>query len=446
MATFARLPPTGIRVIVVGAGFGGLTAAIECDRKGHSVVVLEKFPELKPLGDIISFAANSGHIFQQWEGVPEALDPINHKSDGLVLMDWEGNFITKQTWEKEESYGKKFNGHRGQIHHTVFQHAKARGIDIRLGQRVEDYFETDNEAGVIVNGERMVGDVVVAAEGVRSRGRKIILGHEDPPEPSGYAVYRAWFPSDELAKNERTKDLVVNGDTHSGWIGPDVHFLVASIKNGTEVSWVLTHRDEADIRESWQFPGKVEDVLKCLEGWDPTTHDIVKATPADRLFDYKLMFRNPLPTFISPKARIVLIGDAAHPFLPTSIQGASQSMEDGAVLAVCLEKAGKSKVTEGVRAFEKIRYERVHRAQQLGVTTREQWHKADWEKIRKDPNSLHIKREPWLLDFDAETDAYARYDDVVREFGRNSDKVDTPTFDKPPDLANLVQQEVDQLA
>ena len=97
---------------MVGAGFGGLTAAIECHRKGHSVIVLEKFSELKSLGDIISFAANSGHIFERWEGVPEALDPINHKSDGITFMDWKGNFITRQTWEKEAGYGKKYNCHR----------------------------------------------------------------------------------------------------------------------------------------------------------------------------------------------------------------------------------------------------------------------------------------------------------------------------------------------
>jgi 2-polyprenyl-6-methoxyphenol hydroxylase-like FAD-dependent oxidoreductase len=72
----------------------------------------------------------------------------------------------------------------------------------------------------------------------------------------------------------------------------------------------------------------------------------------------------------------------AHPFLPTSIQGASQSMEDGVALAITLERSGKGKVQQAVRAYEAIRYERVHRAQMTGVSTREQWHKADWEKIR----------------------------------------------------------------
>ena len=326
------------------------------------------------------------------------------------------------------SYGKNFNGHRGEIHHVIFQHAVDRGIDIRLGQNVTDYFEADAEAGVTISSSdgsttKLTADCVFAAEGVCSPGRKIVLGYIDAPKPSGYAIYRAWFSSDALATNPRTSHLVVKGGTHCGWIGPDVHFLTTSIKDGKDFSWVLTHKDKADIDESWSFPGRVEDVLKYLEGWDPVAHDIVKATPADKLVDYKLVYRDPLPTFISPKARIALIGDAAHPFLPTSIQGASQAMEDGVTLAVCLEKcaafAFDSKQSPDVqlalRTYEKIRYQRVTCAQDTGVSTREQWHKADWDKIRANPQSLHLKRESWLLDFDAETHAYDIYDDVAAE-------------------------------
>ena len=61
---YARLPLSGTKITIVGAGFGGLTAAIECHRKGHSVVLLEKFPKLKPLGGIISFSSNSGQSFR----------------------------------------------------------------------------------------------------------------------------------------------------------------------------------------------------------------------------------------------------------------------------------------------------------------------------------------------------------------------------------------------
>jgi 2-polyprenyl-6-methoxyphenol hydroxylase-like FAD-dependent oxidoreductase len=242
---------TGVRVIIVGAGFAGLTAAIECNRKGHTPIVLEKFPELKILGDIISFGPNSGRIFRRWPGVEERLDPINHKSPGLHYKSYLGEDLFTQTWEKEESFGKKFNGNRGQIHEIVFNYAVERGIDIRLGQSITDYFESDTEAGVISNSERIVGDVVLAADGVRSKGRKIVLGYDDKPKSSGYAIYRAWFGSENLAKNPLTADLVNNGDTHSAWLGPDIHFLSASIKDGKEFSWVCTHKVRLQPSLKW---------------------------------------------------------------------------------------------------------------------------------------------------------------------------------------------------
>jgi hypothetical protein len=79
--------------------------------QGHSVLLLEKLPKLKPLGDIISFSSNLGRIFQRWEGIEEELDPVSHKSDGIDFTDWHRTFITRQTWEKEASYGKRINGH-----------------------------------------------------------------------------------------------------------------------------------------------------------------------------------------------------------------------------------------------------------------------------------------------------------------------------------------------
>lgn len=416
MSQFPRLPPSGIKVIVVGAGFAGLTAAIECDRKGHEVVLFEKVSELKPLGDIISFGQNAGRIFAKWPGVMEQFEPIIHKSNALTYHNWEGKVATTQSFVDEKNWGRRVNGHRGELHHTLYRHAVDRGIDVRLGQNVTDYFEDDREAGIVSNGEKFTADVVLAAEGVKSRGRKIVLGFEDQPQPSGYAVYRAWFSTEKLKHNPITQHLV-QGDSHNGWIGQDIHFLAAAIKDGEEMSWVCTHKDEAGIEESWQYPGKVEDVLKVLEGWAPEVIELVKATPEDRLFDYKLVFRDPLPTFVSPKSRIALIGDAAHPFLPTSIQGASQAMEDGVTLAACLDVAGKEKVTEGMQVYEKIRYDRVHKIQATGVTTRDKWHKADWDLIWQDPTLLHLKREEWILGFDTEANAYSEYEKVRDSLG-----------------------------
>lgn len=425
---FPRRPPSGIKVIVVGAGFAGLAAAIECDRKGHSVTLFDKvdnIEEITRIGDIISFDPNGSVAFERWPGVVDQMEAIARQTKHIDLYHHQGKFVTRQDFSHEKAWGRRINGHRGQLHNIIYRHAVDRGIDIRLGKRIEDYFEQDSppQAGVVVNGERIAADVVIAAEGVRSRGRKIVLGFDENPKSSGYAVYRAWFPADRVRNNPVIKHLVENGDTHQGFIGPDIHFLASTIKNGTEVNWVFTHIDDGNIEESWQFPGKPEEALKYLEGWCDVVHELVKATPDGRLIDHKLVYRDPLPTFISPKRRIALIGDSAHPFLPTSIQGASQSIEDGVVLATCLELSGRQNIPRALKAYEKLRYARVHRAQANGPKMRERWHKADWNEVWKKPEMIHLIRETWLLNFDAEKDAYDRFSSVLEELERDEQQI-----------------------
>ncbi len=163
-----------------------------------------------------------------------------------------------------------------------------------------------------------------------------------------------------MIRDPLTKEFCENGDTFNGWIGPDVHFLFSTIKNGSDCCWVLTHRDEHDIDESWSFPGKLEEVYEVLKDWDPVCKAIVEKTPS--LVDWKLVYRDPLPTWTSKHARIMLLGDAAHPFLPTSAQGATQAMEDGVTLAVCLRRAGKEHVQAALKTHQEIRYGRLSKS------------------------------------------------------------------------------------
>ncbi|KAJ5668922.1 hypothetical protein N7462_009992 [Penicillium macrosclerotiorum] len=410
--------PTGIKVVVVGAGFGGLTAAIECHRQGHTVEIYESFPELKSLGDIISFGPNAGRIYRRWSNgkVADRLKPlsINLENHGFKIHKWTGELVHTQHAHQHDPDAPVFNGHRGELHTIVFNYAKNElGIPIYLGQRVTQYFEDENQAGIILEDEsKVTADVIIGADGVRSKARELVLGYFDKPKSSGYAVFRAWFSNVDMVKDPRTKHFCENGDTFNGWIGPDVHFLFSTIKNGQDCCWVLTHKDEADIEESWSFPGKLEDVYKVIEGWDPICKAIVEKTPS--IVDWKLVYRDPLPRWVSEHGRIALLGDSAHPFLPTSAQGATQAMEDGVVLAVCLKRGGKANIPDAVRAYQDIRYERVRAVQKTGETTRDMWHKADWEKVAKDPKSIQLPREDWIFHFDAEKDAEETFDKVFQ--------------------------------
>lgn len=99
----------------------------------------------------------------------------------------------------------------------------------------------------------------------------------------------------------------------------------------------------------------MEDAIKVVEDWDPRVAAIIRHTPKEQLIDHKLLWRDPLPRWVSARGRILLIGDAAHTFLPTSIQGVGQAIEDAATAAICLELAGKARVPLALRTSEKMR-------------------------------------------------------------------------------------------
>ncbi|KAI5272526.1 putative MAK1-like monooxygenase [Aureobasidium subglaciale] len=421
---------TGIKVVIVGAGsettesspyatgFGGLTAAIECHRQGHDVSVYESFKELKVLGDIISFGSNAGRIFRRWhcksgERVSDRLRPlsIDLTNHGFNIYKWTGEFVINQPSPKADPEAPVFNGHRGELHTIVFEYARDElGIPIYLGKRTQEYFEDETQAGIVLeDGEKVMplvyADVVIGSDGVRSKARQLVLGYDDRPKPSGYAVFRAWFPNTDMMADVRTRKFCENGDTFQGWIGPDVHFLFSTIKGGKDCCWVMTHKDDNDIEESWSLPGKMEDVYKVIDGWDPLCKAIVEKTPSCESVDWKLVYRDPLPRWVSDHGRTCLLGDSAHPFLPTSAQGATQALEDGVTLAYCLKVAGKSQIPAALRAFQDIRYERVKAVQKTGETTRDMWHKADWDRVKDDPKSVQMPREDWILGHDAEAHA-----------------------------------------
>jgi len=154
--------PTGIKVIIVGAGFGGLTTAIECRRRGHDVVVYENFPELKPLGDSITFGSNGGRIVHRWDGgkllARLRARCIDLSEYGFRIHKYDtGELAYHQRRPPPDPEAPMFNGHRGELHELVFAYARDEcGVDIYLDHFVEDYFEDPDRAGVILEGGERV--------------------------------------------------------------------------------------------------------------------------------------------------------------------------------------------------------------------------------------------------------------------------------------------------
>lgn len=231
-------------------------------------------------------------------------------------------------------------------------------IPIFYGKRVVDVFENEHEAGIILEESniRVTADCVLACDGVHSKARGSITGWQDRPYPTGYAAYRAWYDANLVRDNPKLQFLFDGDyDKMEVFIGPNMHAIYGTCSQQKLITWTITHKDIMDVKESWTQPGKVEDALNYIKGWDDSLHEVIKFTPPNQIFDHKLAWRDPLPEWTSKYNRMIVLGDAAHPFLPTSGQGAGQAIEDCATVAICLELAGKNRVPLGLQVCERLR-------------------------------------------------------------------------------------------
>ena len=206
-------------------------------------------------------------------------------------------------------------------------------------------FNEDKPSIVLASGEEIATDIIVGADGIKSRARELVLGFKDHPRSSGYSCFRAYFPGSHLANTPLCAEFVKE-DCVNIWIGDDTHVVQNTLRGGEEFNWILTRKisEEKDmgITESWFQEGDLEEVWRCIDGLDERIGAAIRRTPG--CLDWKICYREPLPTWVSRSHRIVLLGDSCHPHLPTSAQGASQATESAAVLAICLKLAGKDDI------------------------------------------------------------------------------------------------------
>ncbi|KAF4547592.1 FAD-binding domain-containing protein 22 [Elsinoe fawcettii] len=364
-----------IRVVIVGAGLGGLACAIACRRRGMDVAVYDSVSAFTRIGDSIGFGSNSARLLYRW-GVGPALAEISCKAQQVGMYNFESSdkmiAVDDEIAQAETRYGcRSLIGHRGDYHLIMADFARSLGVEIILGTRIVAY-DAVKPSVRLHTGAEIVGDAIICAEGFKSLGRKTVLGYEDGPIHSGYAIYRGYMDGNLLKDDPIAGKFVASGDQMSLFLGPDMHGFVNTLRDGKEVNAVLTHKDVADVPESWSEPGDIQDVLRLLEGWDPAVRRVWEKMPG--CIDWKLAYRPCLPKWVSDSGLVALMGDAAHPFLPTSTQGASQAIEDGATIAACLAKAGKGRVPLALHSFFRIRHDYVADAQASGIRQRQYWH------------------------------------------------------------------------
>ncbi|KAH9236566.1 hypothetical protein K456DRAFT_1747883 [Colletotrichum gloeosporioides 23] len=390
---------TPLEVIVVGAGFGGLSAAIECRLRGMKVTLIEIH--------IIDFFVNGGLVISRWDDgkVGQEILSIGCESDVLEMYKYDGTLLHPVPWfTKDEDRTKTFAAHRGKQHGIFMAYARRLGVQIELGKSIVDYKESEehNQAGVTFeDGKTIWADCVIAADGSRSFVRKAVLG--------------PFTASEKALAHPDLKSFFRNGeDIIKAWAYDNLSILAYSWNGGKEVAWVMMHPDNNDVEESWSHSVPKSAVDPFISVFAPECKALLECTPPECLIDFKLVYRPHIKKWTSKGGRIILIGDAAHAHLPTSGQGGSQAIEDAVTVAACLGKSDGD-VKLALEVAQRLRYHRANKFHANAIVHRDVFHKVDWDTIQANPKEWAMKRFPRVRDFDAQAVVDEWYDKVKED-------------------------------
>ena len=342
----------GLKVLIAGAGLGGLAAALACLRRGIDVEVYEQAPELKEVGAGVQISANgTGVLFAL--GLEEGVRKWGvHAVDKEIRL-WN----TGQTWSLFSSLRPKagaerykypmFMLHRGDLHAMLVDAVKKLKPDaISLNRRVTSF---EGTTLLFSDGSKAKGDLVVGADGLHSVIRKQLFG-EAKPVFTGQVAWRGLVPIERLPADQRR--LV-----GTNWVGPKAHVTCYPVHRGELFNFVgQVDRDDWQV-ESWTTEGSKEECFSDFPGWHP--HVLSMIEHSGKLFKWGLFLREPLARWT--QGRVTLLGDACHAMLPYLGQGANMALEDGYVLARCLE-AWPGEPERALAKYEALRRERATRA------------------------------------------------------------------------------------
>ncbi|KAK0742685.1 hypothetical protein B0T18DRAFT_447600 [Schizothecium vesticola] len=424
-------PPTGLRVLIIGTGLAGLTASLECLRKGHTVQILERNPTINTAGDMYFMGLSATRFLSHWPDMAREFDAISLRDAWMETFKHDGTRMIPalRVADRLRDQGLDPDTPPGtfQMRPLVYQmyvrQVERLGVAIEFGKKVVEYWEEEDKAGVVTEaGERYGADVVIAADGVGSKSQKLVGGQVRAMK-SGRAMWRAAFPKEHLDKNPEVKAFFSMKEGETGeepiirtWLGPGTYAM--TLTRPDTMIWVMNHDVTGSEKESWNHTIDAAEVLENMDKgvgpapWSPMFKELIKLTPPNTIVNFELFWRNPQPKWASPGGRVVNIGDAAHSFLPASGNGATQAIEDAVSLATCLQ-LGRDNIPEAVRAHVRMRFIRNACAQKMGFSNAELLQDTDWSKVKLDPRRAQPKLPSWVWSHDPEAYAYEVYDRVV---------------------------------
>ena len=334
--------------MIVGAGIGGLAAGIALRRSGWSVRIFERSATPRELGFALGLAPNAIHALHEL-GVadavmPHAMTASTMPSGSMLCVEVRrpgGRVIRRVTASRDEFAHLDLPAIvLRPVLHSALLTAVGEGA-VATGSEAVGF--DDDDSGVtlrMANGTTARGDILIGADGVASVIRKRLHPDEPPPQPSGYFALRGATPAVHL----------LGGTPFIAYFGRGIEAAVVQA-GAAMIYWYVSLLAD-DIRKGGLEP---DDVLRRFTAdFDPQFRAISGAATEMRLDE--LFSREPLPKWGA--GRVTLLGDAAHPMLPHTGQGAAQALEDAVVLGRTLAVPGNF-VSE-LRQYERIRAPRAH--------------------------------------------------------------------------------------
>jgi len=333
-------------IAIVGAGVGGLTAAIALARKGVAVEVLEQAPELAAVGASLQLGPNAVRLLDELGLVP-ALREVGVLTPAVELRRWDDDTVLLRT-ELGPAMEAHFGAPQLDFYRPDLQAVLAARVSVlRLGARVSRIDQdTDGVDVVLEYGTRRRAGAAIAADGLNSPLRAQLTGVDDPVF-SGTVVYRGVVPASEIA------DLDVPW-TNVYWLGPARHGVSYWLSARRLLAATVAVQDAAWSQESWTLEVPVAEALENVEGWSPDLRERLRRCRT--VLRGAVYVRPPIDRWAF--GRVALLGDSAHAMAPFQAQGAAQAIEDAFVLAECVAHE-RDDPAAALARYERVRTSRA---------------------------------------------------------------------------------------
>jgi 2-polyprenyl-6-methoxyphenol hydroxylase-like FAD-dependent oxidoreductase len=388
-----------VRVLIAGAGIGGLTAALALREAGLDVHIYEQAAVLGEVGAGLAIGPNAVRVLHRL-GLADALRAVGVVSRSWDFRDWRDGALLAGLPLGDAAvarWGAPFyNVHRADLHDAL--RAAVGDQHVTLGARcVSVEQERDTVTIGFADGRQASGDLLIGADGVHSVVREYVAGVAAP----------SWWPQVAwrgLAPAAVGHEVRLEMCQHI-FLGPGVMFVTYYVASGRLVNWIGCTPSDGWREESWSARGDRDEALMLYDGWSPQVRALIAG--ADKIFKWALVDRPSLESWT--RGRVTLLGDAAHPMLPFMGRGAAQSIEDGLMLARCLV-ADRDDPVRGINAYAARRRERTAALQAASRDAGRSLQASDPDavaarnvRMRENPNAQVALGLDWVWGHDVES-------------------------------------------